>query len=196
MRVLIATPDPTTGLAVASHLQRLGHTVIGPVRDGRSALRLAQTEDPDVYLMDVAIRGFDVLVEAARLDETCCRPVVILADETDETVVERSIAIGACALLATPVDGRELGAVIPLAEAQHRRVRALERQVERAERALDERKTIERAKGLLMSGLQLSEDEAFTRMRRSARDRNLTLVQVTRQVLDQDALLTRRAASR
>jgi response regulator NasT len=119
------------------------------------------------------------------------RPVVIVTGVEDPDLVERSIAAGVCAYLMKPIDERQLGAAIRLADARHRELRALEAEVDRAQQALEDRKLLERAKGLLMSEIGLTEPEAFARIQRSARDRNLRLVDVARQIIEQRTLLER-----
>ncbi|MBA3736866.1 MAG: ANTAR domain-containing protein [Actinobacteria bacterium] len=88
-----------------------------------------------------------------------------------------------------PIDERELDAAIRLAAARHSEFAALELEVGRAQQALEDRKLIERAKGLLMTALALSEPDAFRRIQLTARERNLRLVEVARQIVEQQSLL-------
>ena len=107
----------------------------------------------------------------------------------DESLVERSIASGVGAYLTKPVDTRELQAALGLSAARHLEFQQLEAEVERAQQALEDRKLVERAKGLLMSALDLSEQDAFRRLQLTARERNLRLADVAARIVEQQTLL-------
>lgn len=190
MRVLIAEDDPVIALGFARRLEKLGHEPIGPVHDGAAAVELARETHPDLYMFDISMPVMDGLTAATTLsEEGLRRPVVIVTGVQDPELIERSVSAGVSALLMKPVDDRELSAAILLAAARHAELRQLEDEVGRATQALEDRKVLERAKGLLMQGLGLSEQDAFQRIRRSARDRNLTLAQVAARIIEQESLL-------
>ena len=107
----------------------------------------------------------------------------------DPGLVERSIATGVSAYLTKPIDDRELGAAIELARLRQQEFEALEAEVEEAQQALEDRKLVERAKGLLMSALDISEQDAFRRLQKTARERNLRLADVARRIVENRSLL-------
>lgn len=190
MRVLIAEDDPLIALALAERVRSLGHEPIGPAGDGTEAVELARALAPDLYLFDVEMPGLDGLEAAERLAaEGRRRPVVIVTGVEDDELIERSIESGVGAYLTKPVDTRELQAAIGLAAARHAEFRQLEAEVDRARQALEDRKLVERAKGLLMSALDLSEQDAFRRLQLTARERNLRLVDVAARIVEQRSLL-------
>lgn len=190
MRILIAEDEPIIALALVERLRHLGHEPVGPARDGVEAARIAHAELPDLYLFDVDMPRLDGLAAAQRLAaEGLRRPVVVITGVEDPAIVDRSIASGVAAYLTKPIDDRELDAAIRLAAARHAELVSLEHEVQRAQRSLADRKLVERAKGLLMEGLGLSEPEAFARLQRAARNRNLSLPAVARQVIAQRDLL-------
>ena len=104
-------------------------------------------------------------------------------------MIERSIASGVSAYLTKPLNSRELDAALQLAAARHSEFQALEAQVDQAQQALQDRKLVERAKGLLMSALNLSEQDAFRRLQLTARERNLRLADVAGRIVEQQSLL-------
>jgi two-component system, response regulator PdtaR len=190
MRVLVAEDDPVIALGLAKRLRTLGHEPVGPVGDGEQAVALAKESVPDLYLFDIEMPNLDGLAAAARLaDEGCRRPVVVITGVDDPSLVERSIASGVSAYLTKPIDARELEAAIELAHLRQAEFEALEAEVGRAQQALEDRKLVERAKGLLMSALQLSEQDAFRRLQKTARERNLRLADVARRIVEQQSLL-------
>jgi response regulator NasT len=191
MRVLIAEDDPVIALGLAERLRSLGHEPIGPAADGEQALELARASRPDLYLFDVDMPAVDGLEAAMQLAaDGLRRPVVVVTGVDDPSLIERSIASGVSAYLTKPVDSRELEAALKLAAARHAEFQALEAEVDRAQQALEDRKLIERAKGLLMSALELSEQDAFRRLQLTARERNLRLVEVAARIVEQQSLLT------
>jgi two-component system, response regulator PdtaR len=190
MRVLIAEDDPLIALGLAERLRSLGHEPIGPAYDGEQAIELARASLPDLYLFDIEMPNVDGLEAATRLaDEGLRRPVVVVTGVEDPSLIERSIASGVSAYLTKPVDSRELAAAIPLASARHAEFQALEAEVDRAQQALEDRKLVERAKGLLMTALNLSEPDAFRRLQLTARERNLRLAEVAARIVEQQSLL-------
>jgi two-component system, response regulator PdtaR len=190
MRVLVADDNPIVALGLVERLRALGHEAIGPAADGAQAVALACENEPDLYLFDIEMPELDGLEAAARLAaDGLRRPVVVVTGVDDPTLIERSIATGVAAYLTKPVDTRALQAALELAAARHAELEALEAEVDRAQQALEDRKLVERAKGLLMSALNLTEQDAFRRLQLTARERNLRLVDVAARIVDQQALL-------
>lgn len=196
MRILIAEDDPVIGLALARRVEALGHQPLGPVGDGAQAIALAREQLPDLYLFDIDMPVKDGLAAAAELAELGLRrPVVAITGVEDPELIERSIATGVSAYLAKPVNDRELDAAIKLAAARHREYLSLEAEVSQARQALEDRKLVERAKGVLIQGLGISEPEAFRRIQRAARRRNLKLVEMARRIVEDADLLGSESAS-
>ncbi len=190
MRILIAEDEPVIGLALAQRVRALGHETVGLARDGAEAIELARTVEPDLYLFDIDMPHIDGLTAASELAARGLRrPVVVVTGVEDPDLIERSIASGVSAYLTKPVNDRELDAAIKLAAMRHREYLDLEAEVSEARQALSDRKLVERAKGLLIESLSLTEPEAFRRIQQAARRRNLKLVEMARLVLaDADVL--------
>ncbi len=190
MKVLIAEDDPVIALGLCERVRSLGHEAIGPAADGAEAVELARARTPDLYLFDIEMPNLDGLEAARQLAaEGLRRPVVVITGVEDETLVERSIAGGVGAYLTKPVDTRELQAALALSAARHLEFEQLEAEVDQARQALEDRKLVERAKGLLMSALDLSEQDAFRRLQATARERNLRLAEVAERIVEQQSLL-------
>lgn len=192
MRILIAEDEPIIALGLAERLRQLGHEPLGPARDGLEAISAARAQRPDLYLFDIDMPRLDGLRAAEALAaEGLRRPVVVLTGVEDPQLVDRSVATGVDAYLTKPIDERQLDAAIRLAAARHAERLALEAEVEQARRSLSDRKLIERAKGLLMDGLELSEADAFARLQRAARNRNVSVRAIAQEIVEQRELLRR-----
>jgi response regulator NasT len=189
VRILIAEDDPVVALAVGERVRELGHEPIGHAANGREAVALARADQPDLYLFDVDMPELDGLAAAAQLaGEGLRRPTVVVTGIDDPGLVDRSVETGVSAYLTKPVDTRELDAAIRLAAARHAELELLESEVACTRQALADRKLVERAKGLLMSALSLSEQDAFARLQLAARERNLRLSEVARRVIEHQRL--------
>jgi response regulator NasT len=190
MRVLVAEDDPLIARGLTERLRSLGHDPLGPASNGAQAIELAHTSPPDLYLFDIEMPNVDGLQAATQLAaDGLRRPVVVVTGVDDPSLIERSIVSGVSAYLTKPVDTRELEAALALATARHAEFEALEAEVDQARQALEDRKLVERAKGLLMSALDLSEQDAFRRLQLTARERNLRLADVARRIVEQQSLL-------
>jgi AmiR/NasT family two-component response regulator len=197
VRILIAEDDPVIALALTERVRSLGHEPLGPVGDGAQAVAEATATRPDLYLFDIEMPELDGLEAAAELTARGLgRPVVVITGIDDRGLVERSVATGAGAYLTKPVDTRELEAAISLAAARHAEVEELQAEVAQTKQTLEERKIIERAKGLLMKALALPEPDAFRRLQLAARERNLRLVDVARAIVEQQDILESPAAKK
>jgi two-component system, response regulator PdtaR len=190
MRVLVAEDDPLIARGLTERLRSLGHDPLGPAFDGAQAIELAHASPPDLYLFDIEMPSVDGLEAATQLAaDGLRRPVVVVTGVDDPSLIERSIASGVSAYLTKPVDTRELEAALALASARHAEFKALEAEVDQTRQALEDRKLVERAKGLLMSALDLSEQDAFRRLQLTARERNLRLADVASRIVEQQSLL-------
>jgi len=197
MRILIAEDDPVIALALTERVRSLGHEPLGPVGDGAQAVAEATATRPDLYLFDIEMPELDGLEAAAELTARGLgRPVVVITGIDDRGLIERSVSTGAGAYLTKPVDTRELEAAISLAAARHAELEELQAEVVDTKQALEERKVIERAKGLLMKALALPEPDAFRRLQLAARERNLRLVDVARAIVEQQDILESPAAKK
>jgi response regulator NasT len=197
MRVLIAEDDPVIALALVERIRALGHEPVGPVADGKEAVREALATKPDLYLFDIEMPELDGLSAAVELAARgLSRPIVVITGVDDPTLIERSVVTGAGAFLTKPLDTRELEAAISLAAARHGELEALQGEVAQTRQALEERKVVERAKGLLMKALGLAEPDAFRRLQLAARERNMRLVDVAQAIVEQQDVLESPPAER
>src|SRR5881409_2191567 len=149
-------------------LRRAGLDVCAEARDGEEAVALAREHEPDLAIMDVKMPRLDG-IEAARkiLDERPI-PIVMLTAYGQEELVTRAAEAGVFGYLVKPFREQDLLPAIHTARARHEELQALREEAESLSEALASRKVIERAKGLLMEKEKLTEDEAFSRLRRAA----------------------------
>jgi AmiR/NasT family two-component response regulator len=168
MRVLVAEDETIIRLDLRDLLERSGFEVCAEARDGEEAVALARSEQPDVAIMDVKMPKLDG-IEAARqiLDERPI-PIVMLTAYGQEELVSRAVEAGVFGYLVKPFREQDLLPAIRAARARHEELVALREEAESLADALAARKSIERAKGLLMEREGLTEQQAFARLRKAS----------------------------
>ena len=184
MRVLIAEDDPIIALGLETKLAALGHEVVARVADGHSAVREAARTCPDAVVMDVVMPGIDGLEAACAITRSRPVPIVAITAHDQSEFVERAIRCGVAAYLVKPVDGRQVERALRLAVSRYAEFETMRTEVGRLQEALETRRLVERAKGILMDRAGLPEEEAFLKIQRRARDSNRTMADVARQIID------------
>src|SRR5881409_3529440 len=149
-------------------LEAVGFEACAEARDGEEAVRLAREAQPDIALLDVKMPRLDGIEAARRILDERPIPIVMVTAYGEEELVSRAVEAGVFGYLVKPFREQDLLPAIQAARARHEELQALREQAESLADALAARKVIERAKGLLMEKEKLTEDEAFSRLRRAA----------------------------
>jgi two-component system, response regulator PdtaR len=168
MRILVAEDETIIRLDLRDLLERAGFEVCAEARDGEEAIELARSELPDLAIMDVKMPRVDGIEAARRILDERPIPIVMLTAYGQEELVSRAVEAGVFGYLVKPFREQDLLPAIVAARARHEELQALREEAESLTEALAARKVIERAKGLLMEKEQLSEDEAFARLRKAS----------------------------
>ena len=163
--------------------------VVGEARDGEEAVALARELEPDLAIMDVKMPKLDGIDAARRILDQRPIPIVMLTAFGQDEIVSRAVEAGVFGYLVKPFREAALLPAIQTARARHDELAALREEAESLSEALAARKAIERAKGLLMAALDLSEQDAFRRLQLTARERNLRLAEVAARIVEQQPLL-------
>lgn len=182
LRIIVADADPAGREVYRKHLTGAGHDVL-PAETGTRLVELCRAVPADLVLVDANLPD----VGGVELAAAVCRerpvPVVLAAASPDAAAVWAAADCHVLGYLAKPVGGDALLAAVAVAARNFDRLRALRAEADQARAALEDRKLVERAKGAVVLYTGLSEDEAYRRMRRSATDRGLKLVEVARTIL-------------
>jgi response regulator NasT len=168
MRVLVAEDETIIRLDLKDLLERSGFEVCAEARDGEEAVELARSEQPDVAIMDVKMPRLDGIEAARRILDERPIPIVMLTAYGQDELVQRAAEAGVFGYLVKPFREQDLLPAIRTARARHEELTALREEAESLAEALAARKAIERAKGLLMKRENLSEQEAFERLRKAS----------------------------
>ena len=168
MRILVAEDETIIRLDLKDMLERAGHEVCGEARDGEEAVELARSARPDVAIMDVKMPKLDGIEAARRILDERPIPIVMLTAYGQDELVSRALEAGVFGYLVKPFREQDLLPAISTARARHEELVALRREADSLGEALAARKSIERAKGLLMAKEGLSEQDAFGRLRKAS----------------------------
>jgi response regulator NasT len=190
LRVLLAEDEPAVASSVAAQLRALGHQVVGEAATGEDAVRLAEEKRPDVVVMDIRMPDCDGIEAATRIAEGCHVPVVFLSGHFDEELLAGVTASGGLAYLLKPATSDQLQAALALAHTRFGEMQDLKEHIARLNRALEARKLVARAKGILMQRHGLTEQDAHRRMQQEASRSNLKLVELARIVLAAEPFIT------
>jgi AmiR/NasT family two-component response regulator len=167
-RVIIADDESIIRMDLREMLNNLGYLVIGEVGDGRSAVNQARELKPDVVIMDIKFEGdeFDGIDAARILTEERIAPVLLLTAYSQRELVLRAREAGVVGYLVKPFREADLAPAIEVALARFGEFRAVEKEVDDLEEALETRKFVDRAKGILMDTQGLTEAEAFRKIQK------------------------------
>ena len=183
MRILLAEDETIIRLDLKTTLEAAGFEVCAEARNGEEAVELARSERPDLAILDVKMPKLDGIEAARRILAERPIPVVMLTAFDQEELVSRAVEAGVFGYLVKPFRESDLLPAIHAARARHAELEALREEAESLAEALETRKVVERAKGLLMEREGLSEQEAFARLRSVSQSSNRPLKVVAEAVL-------------
>jgi len=189
LRILIADDESIRLLSLRKQLAALGHNVVAEASTGDEAVTLAGSALPDLAILDIKMPVMDGIEAAEKITQARPIPIILLTAYDEAQLVERAAQANISAYLMKPVAEEDLLPAITLALARFRQFQALRQEVADLREALEARKTIERAKGILMRRLNLSEDEAFRRLQKQSQDSNRRLAQVAEAIVVADQFL-------
>ena len=168
MRILIAEDETIIRLDLRALLERAGHEVVGEARDGGEAVALAERLHPDLVVMDVKMPQLDGIEAARRIMAARPVPIVMLTAYAQPELVERAAAAGAFGFLVKPFREPDLLPAIATARSRFAELEAARAEAASLTEALETRKVLERAKGMLMAREGLDEQAAFERLRKAS----------------------------
>jgi two-component system, response regulator PdtaR len=182
-RIVIADDESIIRMDLREILDQLGYDVVGEASDGRTALELVRKLKPDLVILDIKMPAMDGIEAAQYVNDEGLAPVVLLTAYSEQSLIGRAKTAGVSGYLVKPFRESELMPVIELALARFDEIKGMESEVGALREKLEARKTIERAKGMLMEIHGLTEAEAFNRMRRTSMDSRKSMKEVAEAIL-------------
>lgn len=189
LRVLLIDDGAHRVGLIRDELTRQGHLVVGVVDSALVIHDCVLRLQPDVVIVDSESPSRDTLENLAVVSSTSPRPVVVFSEDASQAPMQQALKAGVSAYVIAGLQPQRLTPVLQVAIARFEQDRALREQLGEAQAQLSERKTIERAKGILMDEVGLSEEQAFRHLRKLAMDRGQRIAQVAERIVDARDLL-------
>ncbi len=185
-RILVAEDEAIIRLDLVEMLREAGYDVVAEATNGVEAIALAKEHNPDLAILDVKMPELDGISAAEQIIEIA--PVLMLTAFSQRELVERARDAGAMAYVVKPFSISDLVPAIEIAISRHAQMKSLAEEVADLHDRLETRKIIDRAKGILMAALNLSEPAAFSWIQRAAMDRRISMKEVAQAVISPDAV--------
>ncbi|MCI1641998.1 MAG: response regulator [Actinomyces sp.] len=184
-RVLVAEDETLIRLDIVETLTGAGYEVVAEAGDGEEAVKLALEFEPDLCVMDVKMPKMDGITAAEKILKEISCAVVMLTAFSQTELVERARDAGAMAYVVKPFSPADLIPAVEIAVSRHQEIESLEDQIVDLQERFETRKRVDRAKGLLMKNMGMSEPEAFRWIQKTSMDRRLSMREVADAVIDQ-----------
>ena len=182
-RVLVIDDHESSRRDLVNILLQRGYQIVGEGSSGKAALVLAQTSAPDVMLMAVGLADLDGIQAASAILATFRLPIVLITSHYDAATVERATKAGVMALLLKPLRAEAVSPAIELAISRFKDYHELQQENDSLKENLESRKIIERAKGLLMDQRQLSEEQAYSLIKKASMNLRKPMAEVAQAIL-------------
>jgi response regulator NasT len=186
VRIVVAEDEALIRMDLVEMLAEAGYDVLAQASDGAQAIELVKEHKPDLAILDVKMPILDGISAAEEIISLC--PVLMLTAFSQRELVDRARDAGVMAYVLKPFTINDLVPAIEIAISRHTQMRSLADEVADLHQRLETRKTIDRAKGILMAALNLTEPQAFSWIQKAAMDRRLTMREVAEAVISPDAV--------
>jgi len=189
VRILVAEDETIIRLDLVEMLTEAGYEVIAQAENGAVAVELAKQHKPDLAILDVKMPEMDGITAAEQI--ILLAPVLMLTAFSQRELVERARDAGVMAYVVKPFSINDLVPAIEIAISRHKQMKSLESEVADIYERLETRKVIDRAKGILMKAMNLSEPESFSWIQKTAMDRRISMKEVANAIISPEAAADR-----
>ncbi len=188
-RVLIAEDNEKTRAFLTGQLELLGHSVVGAVANGREAVELADKLDPGLIIMDIKMPEMDGVEAAKAISAKRAVPIILITGISSEDMATNAIEAGIYAYLLKPVTKKQLDPAIKIALHRFNEFQGMKNEVLDLKDAMETRKLIERAKGILMKRCTISEEDAFKILQRYSQKENKKMREIAESIISASRLI-------
>ena len=185
IRILVAEDETIIRLDLVEMLTEAGYEIVAQAENGAVAVDLAKLHKPDLAILDVKMPEMDGITAAEQI--ITWAPVLMLTAFSQRDLVERARDAGVMAYVVKPFSISDLIPAIEIAISRHTQKKSLETEVADLYERLETRKLIDRAKGILMKAMNLSEPESFAWIQKTAMDRRISMKQVAQAVISPES---------
>lgn len=183
LRIAVADDEPDMRDYFKKSLARLGHKVVGAAQNGGELIELCRTHAPDLVITDIKMPDMDGIDAACQIYRERAIPIILVSAFHDPELIARAAGDHVMGYLVKPIKQADLVPAIALALKRFEQFEALRRDAADLRQALEDRKIIERAKGILMKRAALDEQEAFRRLQKLASEKSRKLIDIAQMIL-------------
>ena len=189
LKIVIVDENPIRAAILQDGLKEAGHVNVTRIEDTAGLLARIYAIDPDVILIDLANPSRDILEQMFQMSRAVKRPVAMFVDQSDAEQIRQAVDAGVSAYIVDGLKKERIQSILDLCISRFNAFSRLQDELERARSALDERKLIDRAKGILMKAKNLSEEDAYALMRRTAMNENKRIADLAQSIVTAAELL-------
>src|SRR5260370_21365493 len=186
LRIAIADDEPDMRDYFQEVLPRLGHTVVALAQNGRELVDLCRATNPDLVITDIKMPDMDGIDAAIKIYQERPVPVILVSAHHDASLIARAETDHIMGYLVKPIKQPDLKPTIALAVHRFEQFQTIQKEATDLRQAMEDRKVIERAKGILMKKGNLDEPEAFRRLQKLASEKNHKLVEIATMIVTAD----------
>jgi len=189
LKIVIVDKNPVRAAILEDGLREAGHVHVLRIDETSHLLARIYAFDPDVILIDLENPSRDVLEQMFQVSRAVKRPVAMFVDQSDTASIEAAVDAGVSAYIVGGLRKERIKNILDLCISRFNAFARLQDELERTRTALDERKAIDRAKGILMKAKNLTEQDAYALLRRTAMNENKKIADVAQSVITAAELL-------
>lgn len=183
LRILIVDQNVTRATIMEDGLRDAGHTDVVVVRDMQNLLKRIVDAAPDVIFIDLENPNRDVLEQMFQVSRVVQRPIAMFVDKSDAGMTEKAVVAGVSAYVVDGLKKERIKSILELTISRFKAFNQLRSELDRTKQQLEERKLVDRAKGILMKQRNMNEEEAYALMRKAAMNENLKLSDVAQSII-------------
>ena len=183
LKIVIVDENPIRAVILRDGLREAGHVNVTHIEDRTGLLARIYAIDPDVILIDLENPSRDVLEQMFQISRAVKRPIAMFVDQSDTASIQASVDAGISAYVVGNLQKERIKTILDLCISRFNAFARLQDELERAKSALEDRKVIDRAKGILMKAKDLTEEQAYALLRKTAMNENKKIAEVAQSVI-------------
>lgn len=189
LSILIIDENVIRASIIEEGLREAGHQRVTVIHEVRGVAKIIEAQEPDVVMIDIENPNRDMMEHLFQLTRSVSRPIAMFVDRSDAASIEAAVEAGVSAYVVDGLKKERVKPILDMAVSRFRAFSRLQRELHEARSALEERKLVERAKGLIMKARNMTEEEAFTLLRQTAMREKIKLSEVAQTVVTAAGLL-------
>ena len=183
LNVTIIDDDSSRAIILEKALEDSGHVVIAVLRSSDNLLKHIEQQQPDVIIVDLESPNRDSLESMRIVTQHNPKPIVMFTNDADDKMISEAINAGVSAYVVDGFNESRIQPIMNVAIARFREFQALRSELEQTKSSLEERKVVEKAKGIVMAQRQCNEDEAYQLIRKLSMDNNKRIIEIAEQIV-------------